>query len=1066
MKGLDDGEQHNNEVSTLVTKVLPRLLASGADRPSHPALVQCLADLNKAMTEASKDRVALRLNSVQTLTNLFALPSPSAIHPDRLLKVAAAVLPACVRAVFDHGSESAVHAAICSDALGLIERISARAPDAVRGQSSALVGALVGALGRGRAAPRRRAAVCLAAVALRLPEQESGDLLLQIVEAVEAPSLGSPAVAPIAHALSLLLPVVGAKAAALAPRAAAAAVLHARAATQLGQDDDFSAASECLTLLAASLRAVPASEADSASPPWLGDALDAAVLAASFDPLYGPGDDDDAPPPPLGEGPDCEEEQNGGRGGWDDDGGYSEDGGWSDDGAVPDDSWRVRRAACHVCQAAARAHPEALPMVLERAGPVLARRAAEREEAVRRAALAALTTALREARSGAREGVVASSGDGAIASPLDTALASVVVPLVARVAPLAEPSQSDQTRADAWTCLSAAAHARPDAFPAPALAKLGRRLVAALQDPDPARESIQIAALGFLRAVAASAGSHTGAGAGAGTPPPGSAVAVAAALPAVVSAATAGRSRAAAVGALGTASAVVACAKQAPESAARSALGAVLARCVSLGSEGGLDPEVRRSAVDALAALLTIPGAGPLLHPATVSEALGALASRLGEESTRLTACRAVASIVRGAVAAGLSPAALTRVRDRALEEVPALLRQTDRQVLLAALDVALALAESAHGEYPAVSPTNALAVAAAPLLSGLQLLVSDSDLQVAAGALDLAAALVDGEPAAAAGAWSSLKPRVLALVASPLVEGSVVGSVAGLVASMVRAGAVTASDVIGDLLKAAREGPFAVAGATVGAHGPSAAARDACARASAAALAAAGPDRALAAALDLCKPPSPAEANVKVIAASPNAALLARLAVAGEAGAALTACAPQAEAFLRKARGEGTFGGREKGGPSLPRSHTPRFFTTTDRDLPFSPLPPRSLPPVPQPGTATAPASLKTPLSVRRPRAPSACYCLLSSERGCRSSWPISRASPAGTRGSASSSLRRQLRRSGHCAAGAPMQRGHGAATSRTLPPSSLSPMPLPSLPRPTRPRSAPRWQRGSLMR
>ena len=155
---------------------------------------------------------------------------------------------------------------------------------------------------------------------------------------------------------------------------------------------------------------------------------------------------------------------------------------------------------------------------------------------------------------------------------------------------------------------------------------------------------------------------------------------------------------------------------------------------------------------------------------------LSILLERMRNEITRLSAVRALTTIARSAVALDLSPAL-----PQALADLTSFLRKASRQLRLAALAALTALVAR---DGPRADPTalEAAVAEAAPL-------VEDADLAVAAAALRLMETIVREQVRAVDAVCERVLAPAVALVGSPLLQGSVLAALQALLAALAGSG-------------------------------------------------------------------------------------------------------------------------------------------------------------------------------------------------------------------------------------------------------------------------------------
>ena len=160
---------------------------------------------------------------------------------------------------------------------------------------------------------------------------------------------------------------------------------------------------------------------------------------------------------------------------------------------------------------------------------------------------------------------------------------------------------------------------------------------------------------------------------------------------------------------------------------------------------------------------------------------LNILLERLKNETTRLTAVRAFATISRSPL-----PLDLTPILPQALSELTSFLRKANRQLRLAALTALTALVsrESPHIESTALESTVSEAAA----------LVNDADLAVADLALRLVETVVKEQTCVIDAVCDKVLVPAVTLVGSPLLQGSVLEALQSLLAALAQRGSEKAS--------------------------------------------------------------------------------------------------------------------------------------------------------------------------------------------------------------------------------------------------------------------------------
>ncbi|CAI5988630.1 unnamed protein product [Closterium sp. NIES-64] len=206
------------------------------------------------------------------------------------------------------------------------------------------------------------------------------------------------------------------------------------------------------------------------------------------------------------------------------------------------------------------------------------------------------------------------------------------------------------------------------------------------------------------------------------------------------------------------------------------------------------DLEVKECAIGCMGLLVSILGDHLQSHLATC---LPLLLDRLRNEITRLTAVKAFGTIAESPLHISLSS-----VLDPTLAELTSFLRKANRSLRQASLCTLNAML-SAYAPDITDAARDALLTELAPL-------ISDSDLALAALALQLCCSVTRQAPpgsAAAAAVASKVLPQALALVRSPLLQGQALQALQEFFAVQVQASATSFDALLAALLSAGR--PF-----------------------------------------------------------------------------------------------------------------------------------------------------------------------------------------------------------------------------------------------------------------
>ncbi|GJP34416.1 hypothetical protein CLOM_g18863 [Closterium sp. NIES-68] len=206
------------------------------------------------------------------------------------------------------------------------------------------------------------------------------------------------------------------------------------------------------------------------------------------------------------------------------------------------------------------------------------------------------------------------------------------------------------------------------------------------------------------------------------------------------------------------------------------------------------DLEVKECAIGCMGLLVSI--LGDHLQ-SQLSTCLPLLLDRLRNEITRLTAVKAFGTIAESPLHINLSS-----VLEPTLAELTSFLRKANRSLRQASLCTLNAIL-SAYGADITDSARDALLTELAPL-------ISDSDLALAALALQLCCSVTKQAPpasAAAAAVAAKVLPQALALVRSPLLQGQALQTLQEFFAVQVQASATSFDSLLSALLSAGR--PF-----------------------------------------------------------------------------------------------------------------------------------------------------------------------------------------------------------------------------------------------------------------
>lgn len=222
------------------------------------------------------------------------------------------------------------------------------------------------------------------------------------------------------------------------------------------------------------------------------------------------------------------------------------------------------------------------------------------------------------------------------------------------------------------------------------------------------------------------------------------------------------------------------------------------------------EQEVKRAAVDAMASLLSKQESALAKGGANLGKTYEQLVQLLQNETTRVAGARAVQKIQRCKLQAD--------VVKRFTTELTAFLRKTDRQVREAALRTLTTFVPI----HLATLDEPTLNAIVAELTSDNTSLLTDKELYLTSLALQLSRSIT-AAPKQAKNVARTVVPRVLSLVASPLVQGSVVSDASDLFRALVTSSEVNYNDLLNEVQGAVRKctasnvnNVAAVVGATV----------------------------------------------------------------------------------------------------------------------------------------------------------------------------------------------------------------------------------------------------------
>lgn len=205
-------------------------------------------------------------------------------------------------------------------------------------------------------------------------------------------------------------------------------------------------------------------------------------------------------------------------------------------------------------------------------------------------------------------------------------------------------------------------------------------------------------------------------------------------------------------------------------------LGAIYTATMARLSSADADEEVKGKGIICLGALLF--HAGDQLA-GNFDACLGFLRDRLKNEVSRLIAVKVIGEVAESPVCKG--PAFDAWVQE-CLVEVSVLLRKVHRPLKVASFSCIGSLLSQSGSDLPKATSK--------ALIADLQPLINDADINLLPLALHSLATLVGRHPAVLPQIESSILPRVLDLVQSPLLQGPSLEALLAFFAAYVRAGA------------------------------------------------------------------------------------------------------------------------------------------------------------------------------------------------------------------------------------------------------------------------------------
>ncbi|KAL4425586.1 hypothetical protein ABPG75_009602 [Micractinium tetrahymenae] len=632
--------------------------------------------------------------------------------------------------------------------------------------------ALLPELDESRAGVRKRAIQCLASLASSLAPASLDDLCTTVFDRLDSRGLKPDTARTYIQAVGAISKAVGHKFGKHLGRAVLLCIRYLRAAAE----GDEELREHCLQALESFVLRSPQD-----ARALLGDILPVCLEYLRFDPNYADGemDADEEEPEDMDEDEEASEEE------------------WSDD---EDTSWKVRRAAAKAVAAVITHFPDLLPEVYPKVAPVLVQRFREREETVKQDVFQAYADLLRQV------GLAARRSDGAA-----TGLLRADIPAVMRAVAKQLKHKSAKTKVGVFRVLLELVAVAPDAVGAH-MQELLPGIQSALQDTSSTGSNSKIQALQFLNS-AMSAND------------PAAFQPSAAAISKLVYAAVGERYYKVAAEALRVCEQLVRVIRPnvaAPVDAAMQPLVRPLYDCVMQRlSAQDQDQEVKECAIScmatAVAALGDVLGADvaqvgalaeefadmpprlagrakkrakrehkPASAPAAAAaaggpEVLRVLLDRLKNEITRLTAVKALATIARSPLNIDLSS-----VLGPALAELTSFLRKANRQLRQAALAALEAIVSKDGSRVDPAVLQSALEEASS--------LVNEGDLLVTALSLGFATTALREQPASAATVVDKVLPQAIALVKSPLLQGSALDALQAFFQALVSSGAPGAS--------------------------------------------------------------------------------------------------------------------------------------------------------------------------------------------------------------------------------------------------------------------------------
>ncbi|PSC76088.1 cullin-associated NEDD8-dissociated 1 isoform B [Micractinium conductrix] len=633
---------------------------------------------------------------------------------------------------------------IVSSSLDILAELTARYGASLP-DPEGLKKALLPELDESRAGVRKRAIQCLASLAAALPPPSLSELCTTVLDRLDAKGLKPDTARTYVQALGAISKAVGHKFGPHLPRSVPLCIRYLRSAAE----GDEELREYCLQALESFVLRSP-QEARA----QLGDILPVCLEFLRFDPNYAAademGDDEEADDMEAEEDEDASEEE------------------WSDD---EDTSWKVRRAAAKAVSAVITHFPDLLTEVYPKVAPTLAARFREREETVKQDVFQAYVDLLRQV------GLAARRSDGAA-----TGLLRADIPAVMRAVAKQLRHKSAKTKVGVFRVLLELVAVTPDAVGGHA-GELLPGIQAALRDPSSAGASSKIQALQFLNS-AMSANS------------PATFQPSAAALSKPVFEAVGERYYKVAAEALRVCEQLVRVVRPdvgAPMDASLQPLVKPLYECVMARlSAQDQDQEVKECAISCMAA--AVASLGDVLG-ADVAQVLRVLLDRLRNEITRTAAVRALATIARSPLNIDLSS-----VLAPALAELTSFLRKANRQLRQASLSALDAIVTKDGSRVEDAVLMLALEEAAA--------LVNEGDLLVTALSLGFATTALREQPTCAATVCDKVLPQAIALVKSPLLQGSALEALQAFFHALVSSGAkgASADQLLGHLTVAGTE--------------------------------------------------------------------------------------------------------------------------------------------------------------------------------------------------------------------------------------------------------------------